>query len=58
MPLTPDEMQKLIIQLEHLCDEAHTLQARIKEAMAERARGDRIDRGRQPDRRKTPRVLR
>jgi hypothetical protein len=40
MPLTPEDMQKLIVQLETLCTEARTLQTRIKAAMVEAARRD------------------
>ena len=58
MSLTPENMQKLIVQLEALCTEARTLQERIKQAMADRARGDLPDRSGQPDRRSTPRKRR
>jgi hypothetical protein len=50
MPLTPEEMKKLIVQLENLCVEAKELQTRVQQAMAARARGDRQDQGRQPER--------
>ena len=41
MPLTPDEMAKMIETLQRLCSEAQELQERLSNAMAESARNDR-----------------
>jgi hypothetical protein len=50
MTLTHDEMAQMLATLERLCKEAQELQERIRRAMADRARGDLPDHGKQADR--------